>query len=85
MRSLYFILLISCLWACTTDEKEPYDTPFIHIMTDKGVSKVIVKSDVNNINTYSVYLSSKPLTENLEVNYQVIVGDGLKSGVVFGQ
>ena len=52
MRSLYFILLISCLWACTTDEKEPYDTPFIHIMTDKGVSKVIVKSDVNNINTY---------------------------------
>ena len=55
MRSLYFILLISCLWACTTDEKEPYDTPFIHIMTDKGVSKVIVKSDVNNINTYSVY------------------------------
>lgn len=83
MRSLYFILLISCLWACTTDEKEPYDTPFIHIMTDKGVSKVIVKSDVNNINTYSVYLSSKPLTENLEVNYQVIVGDGLKSGVDF--
>ena len=70
MRSLYFILLISCLWACTTDEKEPYDTPFIHIMTDKGVSKVIVKSDVNNINTYSVYLSSK-------------VGDGLKSGVDF--
>ena len=52
-------------------------------MTDKGVSKVIVKSDVNNINTYSVYLSSKPLTENLEVNYQVIVGDGLKSGVDF--
>ena len=33
--------------------------------------------------TYSVYLSSKPLTENLEVNYQVIVGDGLKSGVDF--
>ena len=83
MRSLYFILLISCLWAGTTDEKEPDDTPFIHIMTDKGVSKVIVKSDVNNINTYSVYLSSKPLTENLEVNYQVIVGDGLKSGVDF--
>ena len=83
MRSLYFILLISCLWACTTDEKEPYDTPFINILTDKGVSKVIVKSDVNNINTYSVYLSSKPLTENLEVNYQVIVGDGLKSGVDF--
>ena len=80
MRSLYFILLISCFWACTTDEKEPYDTPFIHIMTDKGVSKVIVKSDVNNINTYNVYLSSKPLTENLEVNYQVIVGDGLESG-----
>ena len=56
---------------------------FIHIMTDKGVSKVIVKSDVNNINTYSVYLTSKPLTENLEVSYQVIVGDGLKSGVDF--
>ena len=74
MRSLYFILLISCFWACTTDEKEPYDTPFIHIMTDKGVSKVIVKSDVNNINTYSVYLSSKPLTENLEVNYQINKG-----------
>ena len=30
-----------------------------------------------------MYLSSKPLTENLEVNYQVIVGDGLKSGVDF--
>lgn len=83
MKRLYFILIICCIYACTTDENTPYDTPFIHIMSDTGASKVVVKTDVNNVNTYNVYLSSKPLSENLEVNYQIVVGDGLKAGVDF--
>lgn len=83
MKRLYFILVISCIYACTADEYTPYDTPFIHIMSDNGASKVVIRSDVNNVNTYNVYLSSKPLSENLEVNYQIIVGDGLKAGVDF--
>lgn len=80
MRLLYYILIINCLVACSIEENEAFDTPFIHIMSESGASKVVVKSDVNNINTFSVFLSSKPFSENLEVNYQIIIGEGLKAG-----
>jgi hypothetical protein len=71
-----------CLFSsCTTDEKDPFDESFIHIMSDTGASEIVVGSDVNNINTYSIYLSSKSLSENVVVTYEITVGNGLKNGV----
>lgn len=69
------MITVSC-----TGEDEPFDHPFIHIMADGGASRVIVNSDVNNVNSYNVYLSSKALTQNLVVDYEIIVGDGLQAG-----
>ncbi|MBD5180634.1 MAG: hypothetical protein HDT01_04975 [Bacteroidales bacterium] len=64
--------------SCSKDE--PFDHPFIHIVADNGASRVIVNSDVNNVNSYNVYVSSKALTSNLVVNYEILVGDGLQAG-----
>ena len=87
MRQLNIILwCLAALWtvtSCSKEEKEPFGTPFVHVATDTGLSRVVVKSDVNNINTYHVYVSTAPLIRNLEVNYRLIVGDGLKAGVDF--
>lgn len=59
---------------------EPYDHPFVYITADGGLSRTVVNSDVNNVNTYFVYLSSKALDRNLEVTYEIIAGDGLQAG-----
>lgn len=67
--------------ACSQDESVTYTTPFIRIATSTGASKTIVKSDVKNVNTYNVILSSAPLSESFTVNYEVIAGNGLQSGV----
>lgn len=83
INTILLLVLTLIAGACSKDEKEPFDVPYVHIMTDTGLSRVVVKSEVNNINTYKVYVSTVPLTTNLEVNYQVIVGDGLKQGVDF--
>ena len=36
---------------------------------------------MRNTNAYTVYLSSRPITDSLEVSYEIIVGDGLKEDV----
>ena len=41
----------------------------------------MVLSNVNNIDTYVVSVSSKMLTTALVVNYEIVVGDGLQQGV----
>ena len=78
----YFILILVTLMlnACGKDVMEPYDHPFIHIMKD-NLSTTTVAWNVNAVNTYSVYLSSKPLKEKLTVDFDIIVGNGLQEGV----
>ena len=71
----------STFTACGDDGPEVFDHPFIRISTESGASSTVVMSDVKAVNTYMVYLSSRALTENLDVTYEVIVGDGLQSGV----
>lgn len=65
--------------SCTKDE-EPFDNPFIYIEAEGGASSVVVNSDVNNTNTYNVYVSSRAFNRNLEVNYEIIAGNGLQAG-----
>ena len=79
------LLSFFAIWMCLSvtscsDDDEPYDHPFVHIMSDGGASRVTVNSDVNNVNSYNVYLSSKALTKNLVVNYEILIGDGLQAG-----
>lgn len=78
MKNIIVMLLaMVALCACQKEEFEGYDMPFVRITTTTGASQTVVLSNVNNINTYVVSLSSKALTAPLTVNYEVVVGDGL--------
>lgn len=84
MRKIIFLLtILLTLAACGKDESVTFTEPFIRVSTETGASSTVVRSNVKNINTYYIYLSSQPLSANLEVNYEVIVGDGLQAGVDF--
>lgn len=74
------IALCLCFAATSCSDDEPYDNPFIYIEANGGASSVVVNSDVNNTNTYSVYVSSRAFNRNLEVNYEIIAGNGLQAG-----
>ncbi len=79
LLSAIILCLCSVAVSCTKDE-EPFDNPFIYIEVDGGASSVVVNSDVNNTNTYNVYVSSRAFNRNLEVNYEIIAGNGLQAG-----
>lgn len=65
--------------SCGLNEIEPYDTPFVHIMKNEALTTVVT-SNSNFVATYSVYFSSSAFTQNLEVTYEIKVGDGLLAG-----
>ncbi len=69
-----FTLLSSC-----KKEVEPFNHPFFHIMVDNK-SAIDVLSDRKDLVNYNVYLSAELQFEPIDVNYEVIVGDGLKEG-----
>ncbi|MFA6702291.1 MAG: hypothetical protein WCR12_05200 [Dysgonamonadaceae bacterium] len=85
-RNLLIIISLSILSAafssCNLEEYEPYDLKFIHIM-DKNASSTNVSSKANTISTYNVYLSvpASEMKETVNVQYDIIVGNGLKEGV----
>lgn len=80
-KLIYLCFLLTCMVSCTEDEFNGYDTPFIHIATATGASSTTVLSNVNNINTYNVIVSSRPLSKALTVNYEIKAGSGLQEGV----
>ena len=86
IRCLVYLLLpiIGGGWvgvSCADQEGEWFNEPFVRIATSTGQSSTVVLSNVRNTNTYSVYLSSTPIVDSLEVSYEVIVGDGLQEDV----
>ena len=76
------IFITTFMNSCNKDILTPYTTSFIHIMLDELITTSI-SCEANAVKTYSVYFSSAPITETLNVTYEVIVGDGLKEGVDF--
>ena len=84
MRYIKFLWIfgIVSLTSCHKDAFEPYDQPFVHIMKN-GLSAVSVSARGTSVETYSVYLSSKALTENLTVDFGIITGEGLVAGADF--
>jgi hypothetical protein len=77
-----FILasFLSLLTACGLTEQENFDTPFVRIAYQES-DKITMTSNTRKTYAYYVYLSSKPLTQNLEVNFDIEVGNGLTRGV----
>ncbi|WP_082434882.1 hypothetical protein [Pedobacter sp. Hv1] len=79
----YFILstIIASLTFLSSCKKEvePYNHPFFHIMVDNKAA-VDVLSNRKDVVNYNVYLSAELQFEPIDVNYEVIVGDGLKEG-----
>ena len=81
MKKILYLLMMVAICSCADQEGEWYDTPFVRISTETGQSSTVVLSDVKNVNSYNVYLSSTPQTEELTVSYEILVGNGLQSGV----
>ena len=67
--------------ACGDDGPDVFDQPFVRIATESGASTQVVVSNGRSVGTYMVYLSSRPITDSLEVSYEIIVGDGLQEDV----
>ena len=67
--------------ACEMVDMPVFDTPFVYIATSAGADNAIVGSDVDNVNTYFIYLSSESLTEELKVDFSVTAGSGLTAGI----
>ena len=82
MKHFRLIFLLIIFISCKKENLKPFDQPFIHIM-ENNTSSATVNYEGSVIRPYNVYLSSKPLTENLEVTYEIITGNGLKENVDF--
>lgn len=80
-KIIVMLLALVALCGCQNEEFEGFDMPFVKVTTTTGASQTVVLSNVNNINTYVVSVSSKMLTTALVVNYEIVVGDGLQEGV----
>ncbi|MBR1401694.1 MAG: hypothetical protein IJ604_13370 [Prevotella sp.] len=80
-KLLYILFLMGVLYSCDQEESVFFDEPFVRISTSTGEARTVVLSNVRNTNAYSVYVSSRPITDSLEVSYEIIVGDGLQEDV----
>ena len=80
-KNILLIALSAVLALSCTKELPVYDTPFFYIATQDGASTAVVGSDVENVNTYYVTMSSVSRGENAVVDFSVIPGSGLKEGL----
>ena len=85
MRFLTIVLtmLVFVCSSCDKDETVYMTDSYVWLKSETGLSHIIVKSDVKNINTYNIVLSAAQQKENLTVNYEILVGNGLQQGVDF--
>lgn len=73
----FFAILFA---SCGKEEHAPFDQPFVHIMSNNASSET-VSYLANATRTYNIYLSSKPLTSDLEVRFEITSGNGLTEGL----
>lgn len=67
--------------SCEMVEMPIYKTSFVYIATSGGTDSAVIGSDVENVNTYYVYLSTGKFEENVTVDFAVEAGAGLTEGV----
>ena len=83
LKIAMIMLAATTLWGCY-EEPQPLDKPFVYIMDEAGGGKMDISAKANNfLSEMYVYLSSKKVDVDTVVEYEVIVGDGLKEGVDF--
>ena len=81
-RFTIYLGLIGMLFvlSCGLDEVPTYDLKFVHIMNDNA-SEMTVNAKASTVGTYNVYLSSKVTKEEVNVTYEITIGNGLKENV----
>lgn len=84
MKNILTTLLFAtlALASCSKDDISVYDQPFVHINFN-SLSTVNINSSRKDIVSYYVYLSSKPLEQDMQLDYSIVVGDGLQENVDF--
>ena len=82
VKILFLLAVAIVLSSCSKDE-EPFDHPFIYIADAQGGSSAVIDCDGTFVATYYVYMSTKKIAEDVTVNYELVVGDGLQEGVDF--
>lgn len=76
LATLLLLLVSSC-----AEEVKPFDSPFVYLTDKFGGISAPMDSEANFTATYYVKLSSKTRTQNLEVYYKFVAGNGLQEGV----
>lgn len=82
IKSWYLLFVVLLTVACNKDAFTPYDNPFFYINVSNN-STVRVSSDRNETVEYKVFFSGKRQFETMTLDYEFIVGSGLKEGVDF--
>lgn len=68
--------------SCTKNDPVIFDDAFVYVADANGASSSVVDWESQNyLATYYVYLVSPSLSEDIEVSYDLVVGDGLTEGV----
>ena len=80
-KNILLIALSAVLALSCTKDLPVYDTPFFYIATQDGASTAVVGSDVENVNTYYVTMSSVSRGGNAVVDFYVTPGSGLTEGL----
>ena len=80
-KNILLIALSAVLALSCTKDLPVYDTPFFYIATQDGASTAVVGSDVENVNTYYVTMSSVSRGGDTVVDFSVTPGSGLKEGI----
>ena len=76
--ALGVFLLVSC-----AKEAKPYDNPFIYITDENGAASSTVDSRMDVERSYTVYISTKRINRDINVDFEITTGDGLTRGVDF--
>lgn len=76
LMALSAVLAVSC-----TKELPLYDTPFFSIATQDGASTAVVGSDVENVNTYYVTMSSVSVAITLSLISRSLLVQGLRKAL----
>jgi hypothetical protein len=79
LLSVSVVSALLLLASCSKEEFTPYDQPFFHIMVDNKGQVDVLSNRKDTVN-YNVYLSAELQFEPIDVQYEVVVGNGLQEG-----
>lgn len=80
-RLIYISILILCSISCVKNEMPLYNKGFVYLSSVSGAYSETVNSLTEMESTYYFYLSSKKIYKNIDIEYSVKSGAGLKEGI----